>query len=343
MIKLGFVGCGYWGPKLIRDFSNIDDVEVCAICDLDKKKLDYFSKKMPGVMFTGNYKDILNLQSLDGVVIVTPPHTHYEIARDFLSSGRHVFVEKPLTLDSSSSAKLVSLSKKKKRLLMVGHTFEYNPSVLKLRELVKNRTIGDMYYVAARRLNLGIIRDDINALWSLSPHDISILNFVLGSVPIEAKAWGGSFLTKKQEDLVFVNLLYPKNIVANIHVSWLNPLKVREMVFVGSKKMVVFDDVDSEARIKIYDKGADTFIDKRLLGSDVREFQFKLRGGDLLIPKIDTSEPLKAECCHFVECIVKNKKPRTDGENGLNVVRILEAAEKSLKKGGRPVTIKYGK
>jgi len=221
---------------------------------------------------------------------------------------------------------------------MVGHTFEFNPAVIKIKEFIEKGELGKIYYITLRRLNLGIIRDDINALWNLAPHDISILNFITGNSPVKVKTWGASFLKEGHEDLVFINLLYPGNIIANVHVSWLDPLKVREGVIVGSKKMVFYDDVNSEARLKIYDKGADRLVNKKS-EHGYGEFQIKLRAGDLLVPKIDMKEPLKQECRHFIDCIVKGKRPRTDGKNGLRVVQVLNAAQESLKNSGREITI----
>jgi len=338
MLRIGIIGCGYWGPNLVRDFSEIEDVEVTALCDSNPDRLNRFKRRYPGVRLNTAYTEILKSKTIDAVVIATPANTHYKLAKEALLAGKHVLVEKPMTYNVGEAEELIAVSKKQKKTLMVGHTFEFNPAVIRIKELIEAGELGKVYYITSRRLNLGKIREDINALWNLAPHDISILNFITGSMPLGVKAWGGSFLKQSHEDLAFINLAYPDNIIANVHVSWLDPLKVRDTVIVGSKKMVLYDDVDSEARIKIYDKGADKLGNDSSSGG-FGEFQIKLRAGDLLIPKIDMTEPLKQECRHFADCILNNKSPKTDGENGLRVVKVLNAAHESLKKGGTEIEI----
>ncbi len=335
MVKIGIIGCGYWGPNLIRGFGDIDEVTIDSIADLSEDRLRHFKKRMPHVTVTKNSSDIIKNPSIDAVVIATPANTHYEIAKEALLSGKHVIVEKPLTLDLGGAEELVKIAERSKKTLMVGHTFEYNPAVEKIREYIVKKELGDVYYLTSRRLNLGKIREDINAMWNLAPHDVSIFIYLLGTMPLEVRAWGASFLQKDIEDLVFVMLTFPGNVTANIQVSWLDPLKVRDMVVVGSKKMVVYDDVDNEGKIKVYDKGADKLVVSQTFG----EFQIKLRAGDVLIPKLSMAEPLKKECEHFIDCIVKNKTPLTDGRNGLRVVRVLTAAQESLKNGGKAVRL----
>ncbi|MFA6079508.1 MAG: Gfo/Idh/MocA family oxidoreductase [Candidatus Omnitrophota bacterium] len=335
MLKIGIIGCGYWGPNLIRSFGDIDEVVIDTIADLSEERLAQFKKRMPHVTVTRNGSDIIKNPSIDAVVIATPANTHYALAKEALLSGKHVFVEKPLTFDLAEAEELVKIADKAKKVLMVGHTFEYNPAVEKIREYITKKELGDVYYLTSRRLNLGKIREDINAMWNLAPHDISIFIYLLGAMPLEVRAWGASFLQKDIEDLVFVTLTFPGNVTANIQVSWLDPLKVRDMVVVGSKKMVVYDDVDNEGKIKIYDKGADKLVLSQAFG----EFQIKLRAGDVLIPKLPMTEPLKKECMHFVDCIINNKTPLTDGRNGLRVVRVLTAAQESLKNGGKAVKL----
>ncbi|NQT23319.1 MAG: Gfo/Idh/MocA family oxidoreductase [Candidatus Omnitrophica bacterium] len=339
MLRLGIIGCGYWGPNLIRDFSEIDEVEIKALSDLDESKLKRFKKKLPGVVTTKDYKDLLDSKDIDAIVIATPADTHYKLAKEALLAGKHVLVEKPLTYSIAEAEELIELADKKGKILMVGHTFEFNPAVIRIREAVETGELGKVYYITSRRLNLGKIREDINALWNLAPHDISILNFITGETPLKVRAWGGAFLKDNHEDVAFVHLLYPDNIVAHVHVSWLDPLKVRDTVIVGSKKMILYDDVDSEARIKIYDKGADRYM-RANPEQGFGEFQIKLRAGDLLIPKIDMTAPLKQECRHFVDCVINNKTPKTDGRNGLRVVKVLTAAHESLKSGGKEIGIK---
>lgn len=339
MLRIGVIGCGYWGPNLIRDFSEIEEAEIAGLSDLSESNLARFKGKFPRAVFTKNYIDLIQSSSIDAIAIATPANTHYKLAKEALTAGKHVLVEKPMTFAVKEAVQLIELSKKKGKTLMVGHTFEFNPAVIKIKELIETGELGDVYYITSRRLNLGIIREDLNALWNLAPHDISILNFITGKMPLKLKAWGGSFLKDNHEDLVFINLTYPGGVIANVHVSWLDPLKVREAVIVGSKKMVLYDDVDSEARLKIYDKGADKHASVMKEGG-FGEFQIKLRAGDLLIPKIDMTSPLKQECRHFVDCAANGKHPKTDGENGLRVVKILNAAGESLRSGGREIEIR---
>ncbi len=335
MVKIGIIGCGYWGPNLIRDFSEIDNVEITSCADLVEERLAAIKKRLSNVATTKNAEDVIGDKSIDAVVIATPAETHYRIAKRSLLAGKHTFVEKPLTFIPEEAEELIELSRKMKKVLMVGHTFEFNPAVEKIKEHIRKKDIGDVYYVTSRRLNLGKIREDINAMWNLAPHDVSILIYILENSPIEVKAWGGSFLQSGIEDVVMMTLTFPHNIIANIHVSWLDPLKVREMVVVGSKKMIVYDDVNNEGKIKIYDRGADRLTQSQAFG----EFQIKLRAGDVLIPKLPMYEPLKKECEHFIDCVVNNKVPLTDGQNGLRVVKVLASAQRSLKDGGRPVKI----
>jgi len=339
MLKIGVIGCGYWGPNLIRDFSEIDEVEITVLCDSSPDTLSRFKKKLPNAKTYTSSDEFFNSKNIDAVVIATPANTHYRLAKQALLGGKHVLVEKPMTYNVSEAEELIDISKKQKRILMVGHTFEFNPAVIRIKELIAKGELGKVYYITSRRLNLGKIREDINALWNLAPHDISILNFITDSMPLKVKAWGGSFLKDSHEDLAFINLVYPNNIIANVHVSWLDPLKVRDTVIVGSKKMVLYDDVDSEARIKIYDKGADKLGHHNTPGG-FGEFQIKLRAGDLLVPKIDMTSPLKQECRHFVDCVLNNKAPKTGGENGLRVVKVLNAAYTSLKNGSKEIDIK---
>ena len=339
MFRVGIVGCGYWGPNLIRDFSEIDDVQIAALCDSNLGRLSQISKRYPGAKSNTSYDEILKIKDIDAIVIATPANTHYRLVKQALLHDKHVLVEKPITYDVAEAEELIDLSKKHKKTLMVGHTFEFNPAVIRIKQLIDSGDLGKVYYITSRRLNLGKIREDINALWNLAPHDISILNFITGSMPLSVRAWGGSFLKHSHEDLAFINLFYPDNVIANVHVSWLDPLKVRDTVIVGSRKMVLYDDVDSEARIKIYDKGADR-LENENPGDGFGQFQIKIRAGDLLIPKIDMTEPLKQECRHFVDCALNNKTPKTDGQNGLRVVKVLKAADESLKNGGKEISIK---
>ena len=335
MVNIGIIGCGYWGPNLVRDFSEMDGVRIIMCADLSEEKLAPIKRRLPYIKTTTQSADVINDSSIDAVIIATPASTHYKIAKDALLAGKHVLVEKPLTFVPEEGEELIRLAERAKKVLMVGHTFEFNPAVEKIKECIKKKEIGDVYYLTSRRLNLGKIREDINAMWNLAPHDISIFIYVLEKFPIEVRAWGASFLKDGIEDFVTMTLTFPGNIIASAQVSWLDPLRVRDMVVVGSKKMIVYDDVDNEGKIRIYDKGADKLASPQAFG----EFQIKLRAGDILIPKLPMFEPLKKECEHFIDCIVNKRTPMTDGRNGLRVVKVLAAAQESLKNGGKAVKI----
>ena len=331
--RIGLIGYGYWGPNLARNFHSLANAQLVAVADADPKRLDEPARLYHARTYA-DYRELLADPTLDAVAISTPARTHFEIARAALNQGKHVLVEKPLAMSSAEARALIEIAAEQQRALMVGHTFEHNPAVWKIRELVEARTIGDVFYVYSNRVNLGRVQRDINALWSIAPHDISILIYVLDAMPLAVSARGGTYLSENVEDVVFVTLTFPHRILAHVHASWLDPSKTRQMTIVGSQKMIVYDDVDAEAKLRIYDKGAYKH------GSEYGEFQFKVRSGDIYIPKLDSSEPLRNECAHFVECVRENKRPRTDGENGLRVIRVLEATQESLARNGATVMIK---
>lgn len=330
--RIGLIGYGYWGPNLARNFHALANTHLVAVADADAKRLDE-PARLYGARTHTDYHQLLSDPTLDAVAISTPARTHFELASAALESGKHLLVEKPLAMTSAEARELIVLAKKKNRVLMAGHTFEYNPVVWKIRDLVESRAIGDVYYIYSNRVNLGRVQQDINALWSFAPHDISILLYVLGTMPLQVSARGGMYLNDNIEDVVFITLVFPNKVLAHIHVSWLDPAKVRQMTIVGSQKMLVYDDVDAEARLRIYDKGVYRH------GADYGEYQLKVHSGDISIPRIEMSEPLRNECAHFIECIRENKTPRTDGESGLRVIRVLEAAQESLMKNGTTVKI----
>ena len=330
--RIGLIGYGYWGPNLARNFHQLPQAHLVAISDIDAKRLEEPARLYHARTYT-DYRDLLADPTLDAIAISTPARTHFEIALAALEHGKHVLVEKPLAMSSDEARQLIALAESKNRLLMTGHTFEHNPAVWKMRELIAQHEIGDVYYIYANRVNLGRVQRDINALWSIAPHDISILIYVLGQMPLDVSARGATYISENIADVVFVTLTFPNNILAHVHASWLDPSKTRQMTIVGSEKMIVYDDVDAEAKLRIYDKG----VYKH--GSAFGESQLKIHSGDIYIPKIDMSEPLRNECAHFIECVRDNKCPRTDGENGLRVVRVLEAAQRSLEKNGETVAI----
>jgi predicted dehydrogenase len=335
LLKVGVIGCGYWGPNLIRNFTQLKESEVVMCSDLKEERLDHMHSLYPHLTPTRDYKDLLKDGNLDAVVIATPPDTHCKITIDALEAGKHVFVEKPLALTSAESAAMVETAKKKGLTLMVGHTFVYTAAVNKIKDLIESGELGDIFYISTTRVNLGIFQKKLNVVWDLAPHDVSILNYILDSKPLSVSAMGNSYIRKKVEDVGFLTFRYPNSVMAHIHVSWLNPNKIRSTVVVGSKKMLVYDDVSSLEKIRIYDKGVTVQPHYDTFG----EFQLSYRFGDIFIPKLDDSEPLKIACQHFTDCVQKGVPQRSSGVHGHEVVRVLEAAVDSMRDDGRVITL----
>ena len=325
-IKIGIIGYGYWGPNLARNFYDIPASELVAIADVKEDRLQRAQTLYPGVATTKNYTELFQL-GLDAVVISTPPALHHPIAKECLERGLHVLVEKPMTLNSRDAEELVQLADDHQLTLMVGHTFEYNSAVHALKKYIDSGELGQIHYIDTARLNLGLFQRDSNVLWDLAPHDISILLYLLGERPVSVSAQGISCVFPGICDVAYVNLTFPNQIAANIHVSWLDPCKVRRVTVVGSKKMIVYNDIENEQKLKIYDKGVDAPPHTNGYG----EFQCNYRSGDITIPNIRFVEPLRQECQHFLDCIAGHKQPSSNGQDGLSVVRILEAAQHSMR------------
>ncbi len=324
-IRIGVIGCGYWGPNLVRNFVEITESEVVVVADLREERLTHIQSVYPQLQVTKNYRDIFHF-GLDAVVIATPPGLHYQLAKESLKNGLHTLVEKPMTLNSQHAQDLIEIAEANERILMVGHTFEYNPAVHKAKSLIELGELGQIYYIDAARLNLGLYSRELNVLWDLAPHDISIMLYLLEADPISVSAHGLPFVYHGIHDVVYLDMIFPNDIMAHIHVSWLDPCKVRRVTVVGSQKMLVYNDVESTEKIKIYDKG----VDPPPYTDTYAEFQFSYRHGDVLIPNIRFSEPLRQECLHFLDCIQAGRRPRSSGRDGLEVVKILEAAQRSL-------------
>lgn len=334
LTQIGVIGCGYWGPNLLRNFMEIPSSNVKMVADIKQDRLDFVHKSYPGVQTTADYHDLFS-QGLDAVVIATPPETHFAIAKECFENGLHVLVEKPMTRTSREAEELMQIAKKHQRILMVGHTFEYNSAVHALKTMIKSGDIGDVYYIDTARLNLGLFRPELNVMWDLAPHDVSILMYILDMVPISVSAYGIKCIFQNLYDVVYMNLLFPNGLVAHIHTSWIDPCKVRRVTVVGSKKMVVYNDIEANEKIRIYDKG----VDVHPYPNSYADFQCSYRYGDLIIPNIRLAEPLRQECNHFLECIRDGNDPWTSGEDGLRVIKILEAAERSLVNGAHQETI----
>jgi predicted dehydrogenase len=335
VIRIGVIGCGYWGPNLVRNFVEISDAEVVAVADLDDNRLSFIKARYPQIQITTqDYHQLFQLD-LDAVIISTPPSTHFQITMDCLEHGLHVFVEKPLTLKSSEAAVLIEIARQKHLILMVGHTFAFNPAVRALKEIIANGELGVVHHIDAVRANLGLFQSDLNVLWDLAPHDISILIYILGQLPAGVSAQGMACIHPYLEDVAYMTLEFPNDIMANIRTSWLDPVKTRRVTIVGSEKMLIYDDVSPSEKIKIFDIGVKTNTQ-----DDAKDpLQFAYKRGDVTIPYIQNSEPLRLECTHFLACIQEDGTPLTSGESGLTVVQIIEAAQESLVNGGISVPI----
>jgi len=334
MPDLAIIGAGSWGKNLVRNFYELRRQSAVYACDLDFAKLDRLHNAYPLLKTTPNYEEILANENIKAVVVAINAAGHYETARQAFEAGKDVFVEKPLTLNYREAMALVELAERKQRLLMVGHLMIYHPVSLQLRELIKNGELGEVYYIYSQRVNLGQVRKDENALWSFGPHDLSLLFYLIEQEPIDVAARGQNYLQDDVEDVVFVSLNFPNRVSAHIHLSWLDPHKLRKITVVGNKKMAVFDDMAATEKLRIYDNRAERKIDYDTYGDYIN-----LRFGDVVIPYVAVTEPLKLECQHFLECVEHRKPPRTDGRDGLRVVKVLEAANHSLKHNGIPVNL----
>jgi predicted dehydrogenase len=327
-MKVVVVGLGHWGPNWVRNLYRTSGIDV-AVCDADAARVEAVRREFRGVSVMPGVDEVLADAHVRAVVVCTPAATHFDLGRRLLKAGKAVLIEKPLAFSSLEARELTSLAAVQNLTLMVGHTFEYNPAVVQLRELIRRGELGRIFYTYATRLNLGQIREDVNAMWNLAPHDVSIALYLLDEFPARVSARGKAFLQPDIEDVVFLTMEFPSGVVSQVHVSWLDPRKVRALTIVGQRRMAVYDDVDNDAKLRIYDKGVD-----RLATGNEHEHYYRLRSGDVHIPRQDLTEPLAVECAHFLDCVRTGARPRTDGENGLRVVRVLEAAQASLKADG---------
>jgi len=321
-VRVGVVGLGYWGPNLARNLAAIPGCELRWLCDPSADARDGLAGAFPGARAAADIKDLLEDPELDGVVLATPVPTHAELAVAVARAGKHCFVEKPLATNAADAELAVAAAASAGKILMVGHLLEYHPAVGRLKELVDGHELGELYYVYGNRLNLGKLRADENALWSLGAHDVSVVLHLVGEEPEECIAHGASYVREGVQDVVFCYLRFPSGIVAHLHLSWLDPHKERRLTVVGARKMATFDDMLIEGKLTIYDKGFDE--DARSWG------EYIVRSGDIFSPRIANTEPLRIECEHFVECIRSGRTPRSDGHSGLRVVRVLERLQSSL-------------
>ena len=334
MIKLGIIGVGGWGKNLLRNFQEQPEAEVVIASDLVGSRLNAARTKYPEMAVTDDYGEILRDPAIEAVVVATPGGTHFRIARDCLLAGKDVFVEKPMALTARDCRELCEIADQKKRIIMVGHLLLYHPGVIMLKEELRAGTIGDLYYLYSQRVNLGKIRRSENALWTFAPHDVSVALYLIGQEPVSVSARGESYIQPGVADVVFTTITFPGKVLAHLHVSWLDPHKVRRVTIVGSRKMLVFDDMESSEPIKIYDKGVPEDLEYDSYGEYLH-----LRYGDVHIPWVKAGEPLKAETGHFIDCVKERKQPLSSGRNGLAVVQVLEAAQQSLDQGGAAVKL----
>jgi len=336
MTNVGIIGCGYWGPNLVRNFMSLQDCHVSIVGDLNEERLQYVQRTWPDVKTTNDYKTIVDDTEIDAVAIATPVNLHYPMAFRSLSAGKHTFVEKPMADSVSDAVRLVELAEQKHLTLMVGHTFIYSAPVRWIAGIVDKGELGEIQYISSRRLNLGLFQKDINVAWDLAPHDLSIILYVMKhAVPVSVCCSGKAHVAEGIEDVTSMSLDFSNGAFATIQSSWLNPNKTREMTFVGSKKMLVYNDIANNEKIKIYDKHVEVPRHYDTFG----EFHYSYHYGDMLSPYLKQTEPLKVECEHFLDCVRTSAVPESDGREGLLVVRILEAASESLRTGGRKIPL----
>jgi len=333
MIRVGVIGYGYWGPNIVRNFQKIDSARVEMICDKSPEMLNRVHKAHPEVKVTSDANEVLTSKHIDAVAIVTPVWTHFSLAKAALENGKHVFVEKPFTSDSAQAEELIDLADQRGLIIMVDHTFLFTGAVRKIRQLIDSQTLGNLFYYDSTRVNLGLFQHDVNVVWDLAPHDLSIMDYLLGGDAEAISATGQRHLNG-HEDIAFITVYFPKNVIAHINVNWLSPVKVRTTLIGGEKKMLVWNDLEADEKVKVYDKGVE--IKSR---EGVYDALVKYRSGDMWAPQLEQGEALKTELDYFVDCVNTLQRPFNDGQAGYRIVKMLEAANRSLKKQGEIVRL----
>jgi predicted dehydrogenase len=333
MIGIGVVGYGYWGPQVVRNFHSVNDARVAVVCDQRAESLKRAKQTFPDVEVTTDISQVLMSPDVDVVAVVTPVWTHFELARTALENGKHVFVEKPFTSTSEQAQQLVELGAKKNLRIMVDHTFLFTGAVKKIRQLIDDDELGKLYYYDSTRVNLGLFQHDVNVIWDLAPHDLSIMDHLIRAEPKAIIATGERHLNS-HEDLAYITVYFERNILAHINVNWLSPVKVRTTLIGGEKKMVVWNDLEADEKVKVYDKGVQ--ITAR---QGVYDLLVSYRSGDMWAPRVEQTEALRTECQYFIDCVTHGKEPFNDGHAGLKIVRMLEAADRSIKERGRMVDL----
>ena len=326
-VNIGLIGYGYWGPNLLRNFINLDEVGKFYLSDLNNERLQLAKKKYPHVNIIKNAEDLISNPQIDAILIATPVETHFEFARKSIEAGKHVLIEKPMTASIIEGQKLVEMANKTDKVVMVDHTFVYTGAVRKIKELIVNKTIGDPIYYDSMRVNLGLFQNDVNVIWDLVPHDVSIIEYLFNSKVREVSATGIPYKNSKYESIAFIYIFFEDNTIGHINVSWISPVKIRLTLIGGEKKMIVYDDTETSEKVKIFDRSAEKIKTK----DDLYRTWWQYRTGDIIIPNIDTTEALYVEAKHFLDCVMNSKHPITDVYAGMNVVTILEMATKSCK------------
>lgn len=338
---IGVIGCGYWGPNLLRNFAENEGAQLRWMCDVDGRRLASLGRRYPATQATGDYKKLLADAQLDAVVIATPVATHFQFAKDALLAGKHVLIEKPFTASVGEAEELIELASRQKLTVMVDHTFIYTGAVRKMKETVESGELGDLLYFDSVRINLGLFQRDINVVWDLAPHDLSIMDYIIGREPLAVTATGSCHIERGIENIAYVMLRFPDEFIAHFHFNWLAPVKIRRTLLAGSRKMIVYDDIEPTEKIRIYDKGVTTSLSQD--ASDDREAEYRTlvsyRTGDVWVPKLDSTEALTHVCEEFLSAIREARRPLTDAHAGLRVVRILEAAQQSIEQGGRQIKL----
>ncbi len=335
MIKVGVIGYGYWGPNLVRNFMEAAGSTVVAVCDLRSERLAILQSRYPTIKTTSRCEELFADPSIDAIVVATPVSSHFELGMSALKAGKHVLIEKPLAANSAQAVELIAEAAARQRVLMVDHTFVYTSAVRKIRELITANALGDIYYYDAVRVNLGLFQHDVNVIWDLAIHDLSIMDYVLPTKATAVSATGISHIPGQPENVAYITLFFANPQIAHVHVNWLTPVKVRHTLIGGSEKMILYDDLEPSEKVKIYDKGVTVSHSPEA----VYEMLVSYRSGDMWAPRLDATEALQTEALHFIDCIENNKRPETDGHAGLRLVRIVEAAEKSLRARGQLVEI----
>lgn len=333
MIRVGVIGYGYWGPNIVRNLQGLDSTKVEMVCDSSSSALARVRKAYPGIRTVQDSRDLLQSPDVDAVAVITPVWTHYELAKEALENGKHVFIEKPFTSNSDQAKELIDLAARKGLTIMVDHTFLFTGAVRKIRQLVENGSLGDLYYYDSLRVNLGLFQHDVSVIWDLAPHDLSIMDYLIKGEPEAVVATGERHLNGV-EDVAFMTIYFPRNVIAHINVNWLSPVKIRTTLIGGQKKMLVWNDLVADEKIRVYDKGVEMAS-----GEGIRNMLVSYRTGDMWAPQVEQLEALHVELGYFSDCIMKSETPFNDGHAGLRVVQMLEAAEESIQKRGELVQL----